>query len=136
MWRCVACRNSEWRNKLKELISSLCFSSLVISVKTWSLQSASTWGKSLKETSPSRFSFILSIVNSHFTSIFFLNILWKNYSFFPPKWSSGYPVTLLFFLQIWDIGGQPRFRSMWERYCRGVNAIVWVPKPFLWFYLN
>lgn len=28
--------------------------------------------------------------------------------------------------QIWDIGGQPRFRSMWERYCRGVNAIVWV----------
>lgn len=26
--------------------------------------------------------------------------------------------------QIWDIGGQPRFRSMWERYCRGVNAIV------------
>ncbi|KAG2470788.1 ITPR1 protein, partial [Polypterus senegalus] len=27
-------------------------------------------------------------------------------------------------LQIWDIGGQPRFRSMWERYCRGVNAIV------------
>lgn len=28
-------------------------------------------------------------------------------------------------LQIWDIGGQPRFRSMWERYCRGVNAIVW-----------
>lgn len=23
-----------------------------------------------------------------------------------------------------DIGGQPRFRSMWERYCRGVNAIV------------
>ena len=29
-------------------------------------------------------------------------------------------------LQVWDIGGQPRFRSMWERYCRGVNAIVWV----------
>jgi hypothetical protein len=24
----------------------------------------------------------------------------------------------------WDLGGQPRFRSMWERYCRGVNAIV------------
>ncbi|CAF4287619.1 unnamed protein product, partial [Adineta steineri] len=23
-------------------------------------------------------------------------------------------------------GGQPRFRSMWERYCRGVNAIVYV----------
>ncbi|CDQ73388.1 unnamed protein product [Oncorhynchus mykiss] len=27
-------------------------------------------------------------------------------------------------IKIWDIGGQPRFRSMWERYCRGVNAIV------------
>ena len=23
-------------------------------------------------------------------------------------------------------GGQPRFRSMWERYCRGVNAIVYM----------
>ena len=33
---------------------------------------------------------------------------------------------LCFFLlpQLWDIGGQPRFRSMWERYCRGVTAIV------------
>lgn len=29
-------------------------------------------------------------------------------------------------LKIWDIGGQPRFRSMWERYCRGVSAIVFV----------
>ncbi len=29
-------------------------------------------------------------------------------------------------IKIWDIGGQPRFRSMWERYCRGVSAIVWV----------
>lgn len=29
-------------------------------------------------------------------------------------------------LKIWDIGGQPRFRSMWERYCRGVHAIVFV----------
>ena len=25
----------------------------------------------------------------------------------------------------WDLGGQPRFRTMWERYCRGVNAIVY-----------
>ena len=24
----------------------------------------------------------------------------------------------------WDLGGQPRFRPMWERYCRNVNAIV------------
>ena len=29
-------------------------------------------------------------------------------------------------MKIWDIGGQHRFRSMWERYCRGVNAIVFV----------
>ena len=28
-------------------------------------------------------------------------------------------------IKLWDIGGQPRFRSMWERYCRGVNAIVY-----------
>uniref|UniRef100_A0A3B5ATE9 ADP-ribosylation factor-like protein 8A n=1 Tax=Stegastes partitus TaxID=144197 RepID=A0A3B5ATE9_9TELE len=27
-------------------------------------------------------------------------------------------------IKLWDIGGQPRFRSMWERYCRGVSAIV------------
>ena len=29
-------------------------------------------------------------------------------------------------IKLWDIGGQPRFRSMWERYCRGVGAIVFV----------
>ncbi|KAI9493221.1 ADP-ribosylation factor-like protein 8B [Zychaea mexicana] len=29
-------------------------------------------------------------------------------------------------MKLWDIGGQPRYRSMWERYCRGVNAIVFV----------
>eukprot|EP01126_Amoeba_proteus_P024346 TRINITY_DN2453_c0_g1_i1.p1 TRINITY_DN2453_c0_g1~~TRINITY_DN2453_c0_g1_i1.p1 ORF type:complete len:153 (+),score=41.54 TRINITY_DN2453_c0_g1_i1:239-697(+) len=29
-------------------------------------------------------------------------------------------------IKLWDIGGQPRFRSMWERYCRGVDAIVFV----------
>ena len=29
-------------------------------------------------------------------------------------------------IKMWDIGGQPRFRSMWERYCRGVNAMVYV----------
>ena len=31
-------------------------------------------------------------------------------------------------IKLWDLGGQPRFRSMWERYCRGVNAIVYVPR--------
>ncbi|KAM0682030.1 ADP-ribosylation factor-like protein 8A [Mitosporidium daphniae] len=29
-------------------------------------------------------------------------------------------------IKMWDIGGQPRFRSMWERYCRNVNAILFV----------
>eukprot|EP01129_Flabellula_baltica_P015263 TRINITY_DN7629_c0_g1_i1.p1 TRINITY_DN7629_c0_g1~~TRINITY_DN7629_c0_g1_i1.p1 ORF type:complete len:194 (-),score=56.64 TRINITY_DN7629_c0_g1_i1:39-536(-) len=29
-------------------------------------------------------------------------------------------------IKLWDIGGQPRFRSMWERYCSGVGAIVYV----------
>ncbi|KAH0468078.1 hypothetical protein IEQ34_003111 [Dendrobium chrysotoxum] len=29
-------------------------------------------------------------------------------------------------IKLWDIGGQPRFRSMWERYCRAVSAIVYV----------
>lgn len=29
-------------------------------------------------------------------------------------------------IKMWDLGGQPRFRSMWERYCRGVQAIVYV----------
>lgn len=29
-------------------------------------------------------------------------------------------------LRVWDIGGQPRFRTMWERYCRGVDAIVFM----------
>ena len=29
-------------------------------------------------------------------------------------------------LKVWDIGGQPRFRNMSERYCRDVQAIVFV----------
>ncbi|KAH9002644.1 Arl8a protein [Lactarius hatsudake] len=29
-------------------------------------------------------------------------------------------------LKIWDVAGQPKFRSMWERYCHGVDAIVFV----------
>jgi len=28
--------------------------------------------------------------------------------------------------KIWDVAGQPKFRSMWERYCHGVDAIVFV----------
>lgn len=29
-------------------------------------------------------------------------------------------------IKLWDVGGQPRFQSMWERYCRGVQVIVYV----------
>ena len=29
-------------------------------------------------------------------------------------------------IKVWDIGGQPRFRNMWERYCKEVQAIVFV----------
>jgi ADP-ribosylation factor-like protein 8 len=29
-------------------------------------------------------------------------------------------------LKVWDLGGQPRFRSMWERYSRSSSAIVFV----------
>jgi ADP-ribosylation factor-like protein 8 len=29
-------------------------------------------------------------------------------------------------IKFWDLGGQPRFRSLWERYCRGVNVILFV----------
>lgn len=29
-------------------------------------------------------------------------------------------------IKLWDIGGQTRFRSMWERYCSGCNAIVFM----------
>ncbi|KAI0322037.1 Arl8a protein [Amylostereum chailletii] len=28
--------------------------------------------------------------------------------------------------KIWDVAGQPKFRSMWERYCNGVDAVVFV----------
>jgi len=29
-------------------------------------------------------------------------------------------------LKIWDVAGQPKFRSMWERYCNGVDAMLFV----------
>jgi len=29
-------------------------------------------------------------------------------------------------IKLWDIGGQTRFRTMWERYCSGCNAIVYM----------
>ncbi|MFS8034497.1 putative small GTP-binding protein [Helianthus anomalus] len=35
-------------------------------------------------------------------------------------------------IKLWDLGGQRRFRSMWERYCRGVNAILYVVDAADW----
>lgn len=32
-------------------------------------------------------------------------------------------------LKIWDVAGQPKFRSMWERYCHGMDAIMCVAIP-------
>lgn len=29
-------------------------------------------------------------------------------------------------IKMWDLGGQPRFRDSWEKYCRNVNCIVYV----------
>ncbi|KAF4577115.1 hypothetical protein EYR40_009524 [Pleurotus pulmonarius] len=29
-------------------------------------------------------------------------------------------------MKIWDVAGQPKFRTMWERYCNGVDAILFV----------
>ncbi|KAK0526926.1 hypothetical protein OC835_005131 [Tilletia horrida] len=29
-------------------------------------------------------------------------------------------------IKVWDIGGQPRYRTLWARYCSGVSAIVFV----------
>ncbi|EKM49531.1 uncharacterized protein PHACADRAFT_265067 [Phanerochaete carnosa HHB-10118-sp] len=29
-------------------------------------------------------------------------------------------------MKIWDLAGQPRYRSIWDRYCNGVDAVVFV----------
>jgi len=29
-------------------------------------------------------------------------------------------------IKVWDMGGQKKFRGMWERYCRGVSVVVFV----------
>ncbi|RVX23115.1 ADP-ribosylation factor-like protein 8a [Vitis vinifera] len=36
-------------------------------------------------------------------------------------------------IKLWDLGGQPRFRTMWERYCRAVSAIVYGTVPPSYF---
>ncbi|KAF9527552.1 Arl8a protein [Crepidotus variabilis] len=52
------------------------------------------------------------------------------------QWSEGVVPTVAFnfrkirrgnvTMKVWDVAGQPKFRSMWERYCNGVDAIVFV----------
>lgn len=29
-------------------------------------------------------------------------------------------------IKVWDLGGQVKYRGMWERYCRGVQVIIFV----------
>ena len=29
-------------------------------------------------------------------------------------------------LKLWDLGGQPRFRESWEKYCRTADVIIYV----------
>jgi len=29
-------------------------------------------------------------------------------------------------MKVWDVAGQPKFRGMWDRYCRGADAIIYV----------
>ena len=29
-------------------------------------------------------------------------------------------------MKLWDLGGQPRFRESWEKYCRNADAVVFV----------
>ncbi|KIO29687.1 hypothetical protein M407DRAFT_70027 [Tulasnella calospora MUT 4182] len=31
-------------------------------------------------------------------------------------------------VKVWDVAGQPKFRSMWARYCRGVGASFFLPR--------
>lgn len=29
-------------------------------------------------------------------------------------------------MKLWDLGGQPRFRESWEKYCRNADVIIFV----------
>ena len=59
---------------------------------------------------------------------------WTPLSHFPSQWSEDVVPTVAFnfrkvrrgnvTLKIWDVAGQPRYRSIWERYCNGVDAVV------------
>lgn len=61
-----------------------------------------------------KFSIILAIYLTKW-----LLILWNQVGFNMRKVTKG-NVTI----KLWDLGGQRRFRTMWERYCRGVSAIL------------
>ncbi|KAK2465231.1 hypothetical protein APHAL10511_002585 [Amanita phalloides] len=32
--------------------------------------------------------------------------------------------------KLWDVAGQPKYRSLWERYCNGVDAVVFIVDSF------
>ncbi|KAL5582080.1 hypothetical protein UlMin_014522 [Ulmus minor] len=63
---------------------------------------------------------ILSVINSIETSEYSEDMI-PTVGFNMKKVTKG-NVTM----KLWDLGGQPRFHSMWERYCRAVSAIVYV----------
>uniref|UniRef100_A0A0D3DJ12 Histone deacetylase n=1 Tax=Brassica oleracea var. oleracea TaxID=109376 RepID=A0A0D3DJ12_BRAOL len=42
--------------------------------------------------------------------------------------TGGYSEDMIPTIKLWDLGGQPRFRTMWERYCRSVSAIGGQPQ--------
>ncbi|KAM7519825.1 hypothetical protein LguiB_018787 [Lonicera macranthoides] len=51
-----------------------------------------------------------------------LNMLFDSYVGFNMRKVTKGNVTI----KLWDLGGQRRFRTMWERYCRGVSAILYI----------
>ena len=59
--------------------------------------------------------------------------IWKQWMTIIVNWMSFRFFNRIYFfpLQVWDVGGQPRFRAMWERYCRGVDAIMWAIIVFI-----
>lgn len=43
-----------------------------------------------------------------------------------------YMIRLTNQLYSWDLGGQVRFRNMWERYCIGATSLVYVSQVREW----
>lgn len=82
----------------------------------WRVEKSSRWPSSLVEAVGETVQFLVFIKSGQFSEDMIPTV-----GFNMRKVTKG-NVTI----KIWDIGGQPRFRSMWERYCRGVNAIVYM----------